>query len=143
MAAALRKDRHAALSHNELSSRSYERIIRERLASHRPPRQPQQPSELLSSSSPPDVLASCGYAQVVLQLLSALNLAAQTTDEVGFESAQCLLGAALFRGVESAPNTPTLHEWHQFLSQRALKGACHTTAKRAVDDKVTVAMESP
>jgi ERCC4-related helicase len=47
-------------------------------------------------------LGSCLLAKVLLQLLLSMNTADVVTEEVGFESAQCLLGSALFKCVEWA-----------------------------------------
>jgi len=47
-------------------------------------------------------LRASALGVLLLQLLEALNAADSLTCEVGFESAQCVLGSALFRGIELA-----------------------------------------
>ena len=56
----------------------------------------------LKAHLPADVEPMCCIAKVALRILASLNSAFAITDEVGFESAQCLLGSALFECVEMA-----------------------------------------
>lgn len=70
--------------------KNYERLVKEALSKRGP------------FAASEDGLGGCTLAQVILRILLSLSGASTITDEVGFESAQCLLGAALFQCVEWA-----------------------------------------
>lgn len=62
-------------------------------------------ADLIQKLRSGELLTSSHLALSVLRLLEVCNTAHRTVDEVGWESAQVLLGMALFRSIEEV-NTP-------------------------------------